>query len=72
MDTNGHESGTGMGANTVLFLIFLVLKLTGQIDWSWWWVTVPLWLPFALLFGFLGLCLCVGLVCAALEWVMNK
>ena len=27
----------------VLFLIFLVLKLTGLIDWSWWWVTAPLW-----------------------------
>lgn len=30
----------------VLFLIFLVLKLTGYIDWSWWWVTAPLWIPF--------------------------
>lgn len=26
-----------------LFLIFLVLKLVGVIDWSWWWVTAPLW-----------------------------
>lgn len=30
----------------VLFLIFLVLKLTGYIDWSWWWITAPLWIPF--------------------------
>ena len=28
-----------------LFLIFLVLKLTNLIDWSWWWVTAPLWIP---------------------------
>jgi hypothetical protein len=28
-----------------LFLIFLVLKLTNHIDWSWWWVTSPLWIP---------------------------
>jgi len=28
-----------------LFLIFLVLKLTGIINWSWLWVTSPLWLP---------------------------
>lgn len=33
----------------ILFLIFLVLKLTNQIDWSWWWVTSPLWISFALL-----------------------
>ena len=34
---------------TVLFIVFLVLKLTGNIDWSWWWVTSPLWLPLAFL-----------------------
>jgi membrane protein YdbS with pleckstrin-like domain len=33
----------------ILFLIFLVLKLTNQIDWSWWWVTSPLWISFAIL-----------------------
>ena len=27
----------------MLFLIFLVLKLTDTISWSWWWVTAPLW-----------------------------
>jgi hypothetical protein len=26
-----------------VFLVFLVLKLTGHIAWSWWWVTAPLW-----------------------------
>ncbi len=26
-----------------VFLLFLYLKLTGQVDWSWWWVTIPLW-----------------------------
>ena len=27
----------------LLFCIFLVLKLTDTIDWSWWWVTAPVW-----------------------------
>ncbi len=27
----------------LLFLIFLVLKLTGYIAWSWWIITMPLW-----------------------------
>ena len=27
-----------MGFVEVLTLVFIVLKLTGQIDWSWWWV----------------------------------
>lgn len=32
-----------MGIFGTLFIIFLILKLTKVIDWSWWWVTAPLW-----------------------------
>jgi phosphoglycerol transferase MdoB-like AlkP superfamily enzyme len=38
----------GIGIATVLFIVFLVLKLTHYIDWSWWWITAPLWGPFGL------------------------
>ena len=37
-------SSSGIGITGVLFVVFLVLKLTGNIDWSWWWVTSPLWI----------------------------
>lgn len=30
----------------ITFIVFLVLKLTDVIDWSWWWVTSPLWIPY--------------------------
>jgi len=46
----------GLVTLDVLFFIFLVLKLTGQITWSWWLVTAPLWIPLcilALLAGFI-------------------
>ncbi len=33
----------------LLFLVFLVLKLTEVIDWSWWWVTAPLWGGYAIM-----------------------
>tara|TARA_B100001778_G_C18444839_1_gene564033 strand:+ start:595 stop:777 length:183 start_codon:yes stop_codon:yes gene_type:complete len=39
----------GIGLGGVLFVVFLVLKLTGHIDWSWWWVTSPLWIGVAFL-----------------------
>ena len=39
----------GIGPGTILFFIFLVLKLTNYIDWSWWWITAPLWAPMAIL-----------------------
>lgn len=32
----------------LLGLVFIVLKLTNVIDWSWWWVTCPLWIGIAL------------------------
>jgi hypothetical protein len=42
------NASDGIGLGGVLFCIFLVLKLTGHIDWSWWWVTSPLWIPFGI------------------------
>ena len=41
-------SSSGIGLTGVLFVVFLILKLTGNIDWSWWWVTSPLWIPVAI------------------------
>ena len=54
-----ENTSNGIGFGTVLFLVFLVLKLTGNIDWSWWWVTSPLWIPLAL--GVIVLCV-IGLI----------
>jgi len=31
----------------LLFIVLLVLKLTDTIDWSWLWITAPLWGGFA-------------------------
>ncbi len=42
--SNSSASG-GIGLGGVLFVVFLVLKLTHLIDWSWWWVTAPIWIP---------------------------
>jgi ABC-type antimicrobial peptide transport system permease subunit len=39
---------SGIGFVGVLFIVFLVLKLTGVIAWSWWWITAPLWGPVAI------------------------
>jgi hypothetical protein len=44
---------TGIGLDVILFVVFLILKLTGHIDWSWWWVTSPLWIPIATVITFI-------------------
>ena len=43
-----ERSSTKTGTDITLSLLlvaFVVLKLCGVIDWSWWWVTSPIWIP---------------------------
>lgn len=56
------NSGTGLSITSVLFIVFLVLKLTGNIDWSWWWVTSPLWIPIALVVGIVFLAVLIVII----------
>ena len=38
----------GVVVCNILGIIFIVLKLIGTIDWSWWWVLAPFWIPIAI------------------------
>jgi len=49
------------GMGFVLFVVLLVLRLTGVIGWSWWWVTVPVWGPLALAAFFAAVFLVIAL-----------
>ena len=42
------SSSSGIGFSGLLTVLFVGLKLTGYIDWSWWWVTSPLWIGFSI------------------------
>lgn len=53
-------NGSGAGLGGLLFVVFLVLKLTGVVAWSWWWVTAPLWLPLIIVLGFLAVLLVIA------------
>lgn len=44
---NKYVSKKSIGVFTLLGLLFIALKLTHVIDWSWWYVTMPLWIPMA-------------------------
>lgn len=46
--TSVHYSGITFGG--LLTIVFIALKLTNHIDWSWWWVLSPLWIEMALVF----------------------
>ena len=54
MSTNTTTSNsTGVGFCGLLAVLFIGLKLTGYIAWSWVWVLAPLWIPFVILLGVL-------------------
>lgn len=42
------DGSISIGFSGILFIVFLILKLTNVIAWSWWWVTAPLWITIAL------------------------
>ena len=53
-----NKGSKGLGLGTILFLIFLTLKLAGLgvvATWSWWWVFSPLWISFALILFLIGI-----------------
>jgi hypothetical protein len=56
-----------------LTLIFIILKVTETIDWSWLWVLSPLWLPFVLFFGGVAFLFVIAiLLCLGIAILDNK
>ena len=59
------NSSSGMGILGVLQIVFLVLKLTGLITWSWLVVLIPLWISLGILVIFL---ICAFVVALHYRW----
>jgi len=49
----------------LLTTLFIGLKLTGNIDWSWWWVLSPLWVP-------LGFAVLLLIIVCAIYLIVGK
>ena len=64
MANSSSSSSSGIGFGGLLTVLFVGLKLTDHIDWSWWWVLAPLWMPIAIVIGVL---LIVGVI-----WLLNE
>lgn len=62
---NKTNTSSGLGLGGTLFIVFLILKLTETINWSWWWVTSPLWIPVLLL-------TCIGIVSGLIYLLIKK
>lgn len=64
MSEQRESKSGGIGVLGLLGVTFVVLKLTGVIDWSWWWVTVPFWGVLAIV---LVIIISISLVSLAIE-----
>lgn len=58
-DKSKSKDSSIVTISTVVGIVFIILKLCGVIDWSWWAVTAPIWVP-------LGLALVIVLICIIL------
>lgn len=56
-NTNNTSPTGGIGFMGLLTIVFITLKLTGYITWSWWWVLSPIWIAWAVVFAVLGIIL---------------
>ena len=65
---NSNTQRGGIGFLGLLTILFIGLKLTGFVDWSWVWVLSPLWIPAALGLGIMTLVFAV----AAADEVFNS
>ena len=72
MATQTTTKSGGVSFAGLLFLLFLGLKLTNQIDWSWWWVTAPLWGPLALVLGFTLIVIFIAFLIAGVALLLGK
>jgi membrane protein YdbS with pleckstrin-like domain len=70
-DKSVRVSG-GISLSGLTFIVFLVLKLCEVIDWSWWWVTAPLWGPFALLIAGLFIYIMIAVIIALVRYCIRK
>lgn len=67
MSSNSSTSSGGIGFCGLLCIVFIVLKLTGNIDWSWWWVLSPIWIPWCVVLGILAIVGMIALILTVFE-----
>lgn len=65
--SSSSSSTGGIGFAGLLTILFIGLKLTGFISWSWLWVLSPIWISFLVVISIIALVFLVGIVVGAFE-----
>jgi hypothetical protein len=61
-------SGGSASLGTILGVVFIILKLTGVISWSWVWVLAPFWIPLALV----ALIVAIIIIITIIRFIFNR
>lgn len=64
---NDSNRYNGHGFVGMLALVFITLKLCGVINWSWWWVLAPVWIPTGIVLAVIGVCAVLFLISALIN-----
>ena len=61
MSKSSSSSSGGIGFTGLLTILFIALKLTNVISWSWWWVLSPLWLGIVFIIVLIAVVAIIGM-----------
>ena len=62
---NDSSNSSGIGFSGLLAVLFIGLKLTHIINWSWWWVLAPIWIGAGFVLLVLFIILLIAIFAAA-------
>jgi len=65
MSSSSSSSSGGISFTGALTILFIGLKLTHVINWSWWWVLSPIWISLSLVLFILAIVLTVAIIAEA-------
>lgn len=59
---NNSSSIVLLSIIAILQIVFLLLKISGFIDWNWGWVLAPTWIPCAFVLLIIGIIFIVAII----------
>lgn len=73
MSVDKNETNrTGIGFAGILTIIFVLAKIFDKIDWSWWWVFSPIWIPAGIIVGCLSIGIFLSFIIALISAIFDN
>ena len=64
---SSSSSSSGISFTGALTVLFVGLKLTNVITWSWWWVLSPIWISLSLAVVILTIAAIIAIIAGAFK-----